>query len=311
MQTAPPTVSVVIPAYNAERTIGVTLASVLGQTVSDIEVIVVDDGSTDGTARAASSLGDPRVRVVHQPNAGHAAARNTGIADARGTYVALIDADDLWLPEKLERQLTMLRRQPGVRAVQCGVIHVDDSLRPLFIGRSPNGMNTLLDVLCLRGLPGLMSTLMAERSVLVEVGCFDPALIILQDWDLAIRLARRGELYSMSEPMVLYRMHASSQSKQIDLHIEPGERILANVFADPTLPSEVRARRSYVYARFYAMLSGGALQIGRLPYAAFWARRAIESDPRVIGHLVLLPVRRMEKRLSRRPAARLVHALRS
>ena len=306
MQTPQPLVSVVIPAYNAERTLNATLASVLGQTVTEIEVLVVDDGSTDGTAVVAHSFGDPRLRVLHQANAGHASARNAGIAAARGAYIAVVDADDLWLPEKLERQLAVLRRHPGLRALHGSAVHVDDSLRPLFIGRCPNGKNELFDVLCFRGLPGFMCTLIAERGLLEEVGCFDPALIILQDWELAIRLARRGELYSTSDPMVLYRVHATNQSKQIDLHIEPGERILADLFADPTLAPDIVARRRYVYARFYAMLCGGAFSLGRRRYAALWARRAIASDPRVIAYLASLPLRRFEKRVSRRRAAALV-----
>ena len=303
-----PLVSVVIPAYNAERTIGATLATVLGQTFQDIEVVVVDDGSTDATAGAATSLGDDRVRVVRQPNAGHAAARNTGIADARGRYIAMIDADDLWLPDKLERQLAILRAHEEVRAVQCAAVRVDDALRPLFIGRCPEGRNDLLDVLCLRGMPGLMSTLIAERTLLDEVGRFDPSYVILQDWDLAIRLARRGALYSSPEPLVLYRFHAGNQSNQVDLHIEPGERILAGFFGDAGVPPEIRARRGYVYAHFYAMMCGGALQVGRPGYAVHWARRAIASDPRVIAHLALLPVRRLEKRRSRREAEAVVRS---
>jgi glycosyltransferase involved in cell wall biosynthesis len=311
MQTPQPLVSVIIPAYNAERTLEATLLSVLGQTIGEIEVIVVDDGSTDGTSERARSVGDPRLRVLRQPNAGHARARNTGIADAHGTYVAVVDADDLWLPKKLERQLAVFRGHPGVRALHGAALHVDDSLRPLFIGRCPNGKNNLFDVLCFRGLPGFMCTLIAERTLLEEVGCFDPDLIILQDWDLAIRLARRDALYSTAEPMVLYRVHSTNQSKQIDLHIEPGERILANLFADPTLPSNITARRDYVYARFYAMLCGGAFQLGRFSYAAFWARRAIASDPSVLGYLASLPLRRLEKRLSRRRAAILAQAPRA
>jgi hypothetical protein len=106
----------------------------------------------------------------------------------------------------------------------------------------------------------------------------------------------------MSEPLVLYRVHAGNQSKQLELHVEPGERILSKVFADPNLPSDVVARRRYVYARFYAMLCGGAFQLRRGSDAAFWARRAIASDPRVIGYLASLPLRRIQKRLSRRQA---------
>jgi glycosyltransferase involved in cell wall biosynthesis len=297
-----PLVSVIVPAYNAQRTISATLQSIITQSISDFEVIVVDDGSTDRTREIADSTGDERVRVLRQANAGHAAARNTGIADARGKYIAVLDADDIWLPHKLERQLSVFRSAPHVRAQHAAAIHVDDDLRPLFIGRCQDGKNRLFDVLCFRGLPGVMCTLIAERSLLEEVGGFDASLIILQDWDLAIKLARRGELYSSSEPLVLYRVHAGNQSKKIDLHIEPGERILANVFGDPDLPAEVAAKRRYVYARFYAMLAGGALQLGRLRYALYWSRRAIRTHPGVIAYLASLPVRRVHKRRSRKEA---------
>lgn len=299
-------VSVVIPAYNAARTIQPTLRSVLGQTVDDLEVIVVDDGSTDDTAGAVNTLADPRLRVLRQDNAGHAAARNTGIGEARGKWVAFLDADDLWLPNKLERQLAELRANPHIRALHAGAVHVDDALRPLFIGYAPAGKNTLLDVLCFDGLPGFMCTPIVDRTLLDEVGRFDPSLIILQDWELAIRLARCGELYSLQEPLALYRVHAGNQSKQVELHIEPGKRILAKFFADPELPADLLARRRYIYARFYAMLCGGKLQLGDVRQAGFWARRAMACDPRVLGYLVGLPQRRLQKQSSRRRARTLI-----
>ena len=304
--TSQPAVSVVIPAYNAQRTIRETLASVVAQTVDELEVIVVDDGSTDGTSAAVEALGDRRISVLHQANAGHAAARNTGIASARGRYLAFIDADDLWLANKLERQLQVLERDPQIRALQCAVVFVDDTLAPMFVGDSVEGPNQLFDVLCFRGLPGMMSTLIVERTLFDELGGFDPSLIILQDWELAIRLARRGALYSIRDPLALYRIHAGNQSKTIQLQVEPGERVLARVFEDPSLPPEIAARRRYVYARFYAMLCGGALQVHRFSEVGLWARKALASDPRVIDYLASLPVRRLRRRSSRREAAELL-----
>lgn len=306
MPQSEPLISVVVPAYNAARTIETTLRSVLRQTVDDIELIVIDDGSTDATPEIARSIDDARVHLLHQRNAGHASARNAGIAAARGRYVAVIDADDMWLPHKLQRQLMLLDGGPRIRALHGSAVFVDDSLEPLFVAPSPDGKNDLLDVLCFRGLAAMMVTLIIERTLLEQVGAFDPSLIILQDWELAIRLARLGELYSTSEPLGLYRLHATNQSKQVDLHIEPGERVLTRFFADPTLPPEVVARRSYVYAHFYAMLSGGAFQLRRPAYAAYWARRALASDPRVFSYIASLPARRLRKRLSRPRAAEIV-----
>jgi glycosyltransferase involved in cell wall biosynthesis len=307
-RTTAPLVSVVIPAYNAERTIRATLVSVLNQTMSDFEVIVVDDGSHDETKSVALSLGNDRVRVLSQPNAGHAAARNTGIADARGDYIAVVDADDLWLPHKLERQLDVMRSRSDIRALHAAAVHVNDSLEPLFVGECSDGQNRLLDVLCFDGLPGVMCTLIVERRFLDEIGRFDASLIILQDWELAIRLARRGALYSIPEPLALYRVHAGNQSKKISLHIEPGERILSKVFSDPSLPPEIAARRRYVYARFYAMLCGGSFQLGHYSQVGFWACKALASDPRVIDYLATLPLRRVRRRGSRRRAVQLLRA---
>lgn len=301
-----PLVSVVIPAYNAERTIRATLATVLRQTVSEIEVIVVDDGSTDNTPGMVRSLQDPRLRVVRQENTGHAGARNTGIGSSRGTYVAVVDADDLWVPRKLETQLKVFRSHPHIRALHSAAVHVDDSLRPLFIGQCPDGRNALLDILCFRGLPGVMCTLIAERRLLDEVGRFDQSLIILQDWELAIRLARRGDLHSISTPLALYRVHSTNQSKTLELHIEPGERILASLFQDPALPSEILEFRSYVYAYFYAMLCGGAFQLHRFRDAALWGGRSVASDVRVLPYLLSLPLRRFQKRASRIRASELI-----
>src|SRR5207248_3360945 len=131
-----------------------------------------------------------------QANAGHASARNAGVKMARGKYVAVVDADDVWLPHKLERQLAVLGGHHAVRALHGSAVFVDDSLRPLFVATSPDGRNDLLDVLCFRGLAAMMVTLIIERTLLEQIGGFDSSLIILQDWELAIRLARLGELYS-------------------------------------------------------------------------------------------------------------------
>src|SRR5689334_21096641 len=108
------TISVVVPAYNAARTLPATAASIRAQTLQPLEVIVVDDGSADDTVAVAHALGLPGLRVVSQANAGHAAARNTGVAEARGRYVAFVDADDLWLPDKLALHLAEIERHPEI-----------------------------------------------------------------------------------------------------------------------------------------------------------------------------------------------------
>ena len=289
-------VSVVVPAYNAARTLPATIASIEAQTVRPLEILVVDDGSTDATVDAAGATGARDLRVISQANAGHAAARNTGIAAARGRYVAFLDADDVWLPEKLERQLDEIRRNPEIRALQTGAARVDDELRLLWAETCRRSDDQLWDALSFRNMPALMSTLLAERGLLDEVGGFDPSLVILQDWDLAIRLARRNQLHSLPDVLSAYRYFDTSQSANVEIHVEPGLRVLETLFADPQLPPTIRARKRAAYARFYTMLCGGSIRVGRPRSAVHWGMKALRTDPRVAGYIAAFPRRRLSRR---------------
>jgi glycosyltransferase involved in cell wall biosynthesis len=299
-------VSAVVPAYNAARTLPATIASIEAQSVEVLEILVVDDGSTDPTAEVARSVGGRDLRVIAQANAGHAAARNTGIAAARGRYVAFLDADDVWLPDKLARQLAEIQRDPTIRALQTGAARVDDELRLLWLQPCRRSQNQLWDTLYFRNMPGLMSTLMVERDLLEEVGGFDASLVILQDWDIAIRLARRGQLHSLPDVLSAYRFFDTSQSANVDIHVEPGLRVLDKFFDDPELPPAIRARRRAVYARFYAMLCGGSIRIKSPRSAVYWGIKALRNDPRVAGYIAAFPRRRLSRR---RQAARMPGAL--
>ena len=289
-------VSVVVPAFNARRTLPATVASIESQTVRPLEIIVVDDGSTDDTAEVARSLDADGLRVTTQANAGHAAARNTGIAAAQGHHVAFLDADDLWLPQKLERQLAEMRRDPSIRALQHGAARIDDELSLLWVEPCRRSQDQLDDTLHFRNMPALMSTLLAERELLEDVGGFDPSLVILQDWDLALRLARRGQFHSLPDVMSAYRYFGTSQSANVEIHVEPGLRVLDKFFADPGLPPEIRCRRRAAYARFYAMLCGGSVRVRSPRAVAYWGMKALRTDPRIAGYIFAFPRRRLSRR---------------
>jgi glycosyltransferase involved in cell wall biosynthesis len=298
MNTRTPLVSVIVPAYNAARTLATTLQSVLEQTVSDFEIVVVDDGSSDGTAEVARSVVDHRIRVVTQENGGAAAARNNGIDHACGTWVAFLDADDVWVPNKLEQQLAYVDSRPGVDAVQTGAFFVNDQLEVLHVRRCKPSEDALLDTLLFRNLPAFLSTLMVRASRLEEIGHFDTELEILEEWDMAIKTARFCNLSSVEEPLCLYRTHGGNRSLNLDIHIAPGLLVLERLFADPDLPAHIRARRRSIYAHFYSMLAGGALRVGRYRECAGWAIKALRSDPRSFGYMAQLPVRRVSRLLS-------------
>lgn len=294
-----PTVSVVIPAYNAAATIEAAIRSVLHQSCRDMEVIVVDDGSTDGTAERAQAFGD-RVRYVRQERAGPGPARNRGVAEARGAYVALLDADDLWLPRKLEIQLSVFQREPDVDAVQCSAYLVNDALEVVEARACRPDQDTYLDILLLRNLPALCSTLLVRKRHLEAVGGF-AADLTEEVWELACRLTRHGTLRSVPEFLVLYRQHPGNRSHDMRIFVESGFRAVSRVLSDPTLPPSVRGRGAAVWARFYAMLAGGYFRNGQPLESLWWGGRALMTSPVAFGDVAGLPMRRLSRaRLARK-----------
>lgn len=293
-----PCVSVVIPAHNAAATLRATLYSVLQQSFSDLEVLVVDDGSTDNTYSVAGTVDDARLRVIQQSNLGASGARNTGIKAATGEYIAFLDADDLWHRNKLDRQYGFMSRQ-GASASQTAVWFIDNDLTPLHRGSCPPFRDPLLDVLLFRHLPAFPSTLMVERKLLDQIGLFDESLVILEDWEFAIRLARYGRFLNLDEALTMYRVHPGNRSRDLQLHIAPGFQVLDRLFSDPELPVRIRRQRAKAYAAMFVMYSGGALRSGNFRESVRWGMRAIKQHPSSLFRIAAMPTRRMRRRISR------------
>ena len=212
-----PVVSVVIPAYNAARFLPTSVGSVLTQTWRDFEVIVVDDGSTDATAETASSFRDERVRVVSKDNRGTVAdARNAGIEASRGRWIAFLDADDAWLPDKLQVQVELAARHPDAALVYTAYAITDDDLRIQTVIRPDHRDPTFRRWLLLEG-NGIApsSTSMMRRDVLDDVGGFRLDLSVSEDVDLAERVARRGAVVATDACLALYRTHPGQGHKSL------------------------------------------------------------------------------------------------
>ena len=288
-----PAVSAVIITYNKADTVGPAIESVLHQTYTDFEILVVDDGSTDNTAEVVRSYG-ARVRYLSKKNGGTGSARNLGIAEARGEYVAFLDGDDLWLPRKLELQMAAFEREPSILAVQCSAHCVDQDLHVFETRLCRPQLDRLEEFLLFRNLPAFSSTVVVRKEAFRKIGGFGTDLVILSDWDMACRLASVGILRSVPHVLVLYRHYPKNQSRDVQIHVESGTRSLRRFFSsDTSLPPEIRSSEPRVWAHFYAMLSGGCLRNGDWPGAFHWGLRAVRSSPRVIPYIAGMPIRRL------------------
>ena len=207
-----PTVSVIVPTHNRSRLLTQTLASVRAQRDVDLDVIVVDDGSTDGTSESIGCLGDERISVVRHAQAlGVSAARNRGIESATGEWIAFLDDDDLWSPDKLATQLNAARAA-GRRWACSGSVTVTDSLQVL-AGSPPPTAGEINRLLPRRNaVPAGASNVLVHRDLLRQAGEFDVCLRHMADWDLWIRLGALGLPAVVAEPDVAYRLHSDNAS---------------------------------------------------------------------------------------------------
>ena len=197
------TISVIIPAWNRTKTIAAAIDSVLMQHLPALEcpprIIVVDDGSTDDLAAALRPYGARVTSIRHERNMGAAAARNTGVTAADGELIAFLDSDDVWLPDKLTRQVTFMHEHGF--AASCAAVHlVRAGLRGVVWPRYASGALSRAELICGCFVsPG--STLVCRRSVFSEIGVFDPTMRRLEDWDWLLRFAQRYPLGFLAQPL--------------------------------------------------------------------------------------------------------------
>lgn len=209
-----PSISVVIPVYNRRETVRAAIQSVLSQTFDDLELIVVDDGSTDETLTEVMSINDTRITVLQQSNNGPSSARNVGALHSKAPIVAFQDSDDIWLQNKLERQIECFSADSTV-ASYCGMIILTDSgkndqdTRLLPASNFPRG-NILSQLLKSNFIS--TQTLLVRREALFDSGMFDVDLRALEDWELALRLSVIGEFEPVCDHLVLQRFSPNSLS---------------------------------------------------------------------------------------------------
>jgi len=244
-------VSAIIPTHNRANYIGQAVSSCLAQTYPCHEVIVVDDGSTDDTRQTLGQFG-ARIQLVHQENSGVSAARNRGIRMATGNYIAFLDDDDLWVPQKLERQVHALTQAPSAEVVYSNFSYIPTSptLAPPVNPNRAHPSN-MLDTL-LMGDWLATDTLLVRKDCLLAAGLFDEGLRAHEDWYLLLTLAERYKWLHVPEELTLVLWHHASLTKDARLMDETTWRMLDKYFASASgarLPRSTR-RRAYSAAHY-------------------------------------------------------------
>ena len=268
-----PSVSVIIPTYNRADFLAEAVDSVLGQTWKDLEVIVVDDGSTDESQEILRRYGD-RVRFFYQENEGPSSARNLGASRARGQFLAFLDSDDVWEPNKLDAQMAFLRSHPDVRMVCCGGYVLGKSRRR----RTPIARDLSGDLflrLYLRSFINTSSVVLA-RECFFEVGPFDPMMRTAEDYDFWLRVAHRFRIGYLKAPLVGIRKHSDELSRnKVELR-RNAIRVIERHFDKDRVPGVVYRRR---LADLHVYLGRGYRRIGDFRAARAAFRQAMHLAP--------------------------------
>jgi len=220
MTNRSPLISVCMPVYNAERYVSEAIESVLSQTFKDFEFLILDDGSTDGSLAILKGYAerDPRIRMTSRPNKGLAPTLNELMDQARGEFVARMDADDVSLPERLERQADYLRKHLDCVIVGCHALVIDSDGDPICVWFKDSGHETLdaQNLLGNRGTSLCHPSVMMRRQPVLEVGRYCEHFRIGEDLDLFLKLSERGRLANLPEALLKYRTHATNFTRTRD-----------------------------------------------------------------------------------------------
>ncbi|MFB2882319.1 glycosyltransferase [Floridanema aerugineum] len=279
-----PTISVIIPVYNGEKTIQQTIESVINQTFTDFEIIIINDGSKDSTLDIISTIQDPRIKVFSYANAGLSASRNRGLSLASGEFISFLDADDCWTPDKLQAQLEALQANPEAAVAYSWTDYIDEYGQVLRSGTRISVSGNVYEKLLVRNFLENGSNALIRRQALTEVGNFDESLTAAEDWDMYVRLASRYHFVVVRSPQILYRVSTSSMSTNVAKQEAASLQVIERAFNQA--PESLQHLKKYALSTLYIYLTFKVLEnpSGRQNAltAARYLRLAVKSDRSVL-----------------------------
>lgn len=279
-----PKISVIIPVYNAEKTIRQTVLSVLNQTFKDFELIIINDGSTDNTVNILQKISDPRVFIHNFPNRGLSASRNRGIKLASGDYISFIDSDDLWTECKLEHQYNKLRSEKNSGLVYSWTVFIDESGRYLS-AKTPNyNSGFVFRDLFISNFIASGSNVMIRRRCLEEIEWFDESLDSGEDLEFFFRFARNWRFSFVPAYQVLYRFRNNSMSSSISkTHNALISIIEKNIYSDSSLSITTGNKaKAGIYLHLCFLSISRTKDAANLMGAIGFLGKALRSDYRIL-----------------------------
>jgi glycosyltransferase involved in cell wall biosynthesis len=288
-------VSVVIPTYNYGRFIVEAIEGVLKQTHPANEIIVIDDGSTDDTESAVRAFGE-RVRYIRQENSGVCAARNRGVTESSGEFIAFLDADDVWEPAKIERQLVKFAEDPQIGLVHCGMREFDGESGQTIKLHLDGQEGWVADELLLWERPAVNvsgTAVMVSRKAFEAAGGFDTRQKVAEDWDFCYRVAKRFKVGFVRELLVNYRSHRDAAHRNV-FEMERGmwlfyEKAFAN-------GNDVLQLKNRALGNFHRVIAGSYFHAGNYRGFVSHALKSVWRRPAGVGYFLGFPWRRLGKR---------------
>ena len=284
-----PVVSVIMPVYNAERYLRAAIDSILAQSFHRFELLIIDDGSTDGSMEIVRSYTDSRIRVFSEPHRGLVAALNKGLTEARGDYIARMDADDVSKPERLCKQVAYMQSHPETPLVGCWARLIDAKGKPTGNSKMPPTQGWRLRVALCGANQFVHGSVMMRREAVLQVGGYRAAFVTTEDYDLWLRLGEVGVLANLAEPLYELRVHQSSKTACEGDMVET----CAQCARRAALQRCLSGRDHLGYARLPSLRAPGATSRGRLPAEgavtiADWAEAHLWRRQLLLGNYLLL-----------------------